>query len=346
MSYISYFDLLGTRGFCENRNTYYKNITSFYDVIHQESCFLKGCGSVGIFSDCAYAESSSLERLLDFIVEVRDQLISQGLFFNAVITKGNLGIKDIPQDENRPSFGVVFSDSMIADLYISQTRFKGIGISVDKLLVDEINKNTSYKTTNCIFIDKINREGRTQFVPVEYFDIKFDYDGYSKEMEHTLDIFYHEFYSAYIKSPHFGRYYISALSNFIRSYECKLKWNMEKCDFENPRPLVYKVIQNTLNKCKNELSDLPCIEYLALVLLDEIYNSTDLTPDEKKDITKQIVEIECVKKKFIHSLNEIPYGVFTNNLAEGINNRNIFIQYCQEDLSDDFVEKLFEIKMA
>lgn len=346
MSYISYFDLLGTRGFCENRNIYYNNITSFFEVIHQESCFLKDCGSVGIFSDCAYAESSNLERLLDFIVEVRDQLISQGLFFNAVVSKGNLGIKNIPQDENRPSFGVIFSDSMIADLYISQTSFKGIGILIDKSLVEEVNKNTSYQTTNCIYIDKISRNGTTHFVPVNYNDIRFEYDGYPKEMLHTLDIFYHEFYSAYIKSPHFGRYYISALSNFIRSYRCNLKWNMEKSDFETPKPLVYKIVQNTLSFYNNELSDLPCIEYLALVLLDEIYNSTELSSDEKKDITKQIVEIECVKKRFIHSLNEIPQGLFTNNTIEGINNRNIFIQYCQEDLSDDFVEKLFDIKSS
>lgn len=153
MSYISYFDLLGTRGFCENSETYYKNIKEFYETVQQQSCFLSK-GKVGIFSDCAYAESSSLYELILFLVEVRDRLISQGLFFNAVVKEGDLDIKVVENTTMRPAFGVVFNNSQIADLFITQSKFKGIGIWIDTNLVKEIEKINKFKVTKCIYLEK------------------------------------------------------------------------------------------------------------------------------------------------------------------------------------------------
>lgn len=48
------------------------------------------------------------------------------------------------------------------------------------------------------------------------------------------------------------------------------------------------------------------------------------------------------EKRFIHNLNEVPKGIFSNNISMKINNRELFIKYCQDDLSNDFVETLFE----
>jgi hypothetical protein len=342
MSYISYFDLLGTKGFCDNPKTYYNNIQTFYQTINDESCLLARCGQVGIFSDCAYAESSDLDSLISFLVEVRDRLASQNLFFNAVVKQGTLGIHSANITANKPSYGIVFNDSSIADLYIAQTSFKGIGILVDPSIVDDVNNLKNYQTTDCIYIEKINKNGKTIYSPKAYKDIKINCNGYQSELEQTLNIFYHEFYSAYIKSPKFGRYYISALSNFIRSCDDNLKWDFKNRDFDTSQLTIFKIIEKTLSLCQNELSDLFGIEYLALVLIDKVYTSPQLTDEVKKSYTKKIVSIECVKRKFIHSLNEIPKSIFTYNKEKKISNRDLFISYCQEDLSSEFVDKVLD----
>ena len=90
-----------------------------------------------------------------------------------------------------------------------------------------------------------------------------------------------------------------------------------------------------------DLSGFEGIEYLALIMLDIVYNDKSLDEEAKKSYTKNIVEIDCVKNRFIHFLNEIPNGIFSYNPEENVNNRELFIRYCQDDLSDDFVDMLF-----
>lgn len=339
MSYVSYFDLLGTRGFCEDQNKYFEKMQKFHDAVYEESHFIDGTGHVGIFSDCAYAESADLNKMLMFLVEVRDRLLSDGLFFNAVLKKGDLSIELLSEEHNKCAYGISFGDSFIAELYISQTKFKGIGISVDKSLVEEINSKTDFQTSRCIFLNKKEEDGKTIIIPTEYNDIIFEYDGYEKEILHTLDIFLHEFYSSYIKSSRFGMYYISAFSNFLRSYEksTKWKWDNEKKIFSS-QPVPFKVVEKILKS--DEVSKLTGIEYLALVMLDIVYNISNeiINEDEKKKYTKKIFGIDCVKNKFLSSLDNIPSSVFTPNT----NNRNLFIEYCQDDFSDEFVTKILE----
>lgn len=336
MSYISYFDLLGTRGFCENSKVYYENIKSFYETVQQLSCFLyeeHGGGKVGIFSDCAYAESPNLNHLLTFMVEVRDRLIAKGLFFNAVIKEGNLNIDKVEHDDLHPSFGVVFNDSNIADLFITQSKFKGIGIWIEPKLVSEVKTCTNFHVNKCFYLEKKNEAGNITVNPVKYYDISFSNDGYQKEIEHTLDIFLRQFYAAYIKSPKFGMYYISAFCNFLRSSNTTFEWDYKNNDFK-VQPLEFKSIEKILKS--EELSDLAGIEYLALVMLDIVYNTNINNSNlDIKSYTKKIISIDCVKNRFIHYLNEIPQSIFSDN------NRSVFINYCQEDLSNDFVENIF-----
>ena len=91
-----------------------------------------------------------------------------------------------------------------------------------------------------------------------------------------------------------------------------------------------------------DLSDFNGREYLALVLLDVVYcRFEELQEEALKAYTKQIAGISGVKKKFLHSLTDIPKEVFSDNPRLGINNRELFIQYCQDDMSGEFVDALF-----
>ena len=92
MGYITFLDLLGTKDFCGTPEIYNTNISIFYKEVQTISYRLKGTGKIGIFSDCLYAESEDLKPILDFLISLRKRLCAQKLFFNAALTKGEIGI--------------------------------------------------------------------------------------------------------------------------------------------------------------------------------------------------------------------------------------------------------------
>ena len=346
MPFISYFDLLGTKGFCENSETYYKNISAFYFSIKSLSRCLGQQGKVGVFSDCAYAESNDLEYLLDFLVELRDRLNSEGLFFNAYVKYGKLGIEDVwatkENGEKRKNlFGVVLKSSSIAELYISQSNFKGVGICIDddKRIIEKLKTLNKYKLSDCIYISKKKfDDGTEKYVPIGYMDIAYREPIYGdKDIEDGLGIFYKTFYSAYIKSPKYGSYYISALTNYIRSYQNGFDWDIENGEF-NKAPIVFKSVCKMISDYYEEVKNLPGIDYLVFILLDTIYNSKDLNIEEKKSITIKFAQYPSIKNKFINTLEDIPKELFTK--TETANNREMFIRFCQNDFSKSFAQKL------
>lgn len=300
---------------------------------------LRGFGKVGIFSDCAYAEADDLTYLLDFLTTVQERLMARGLFFNAAVKCGKLGIEHTTFSEDRPAFGIRLTNNIIADLYLTQTNFKGIGIYLCPDVIEEINKpNFKYKTVDCIYI----RKDLNTYEPCGYKDVALPEPRYEKSLMQTLEVLFEALYGSYIKKPKFGLYYISLLSNMLRSYGSAFKWDMSKDDpFSEPSvPIIFKSIKKFLDLYETEFSDLKGGEYLAFVMLDVIYNLSQFNEEEKKDITMKTIEISCVKNKFIHELNAIPNGIFTINPVNKTNNKNTFIQYCQKNLSKTIVDNI------
>jgi len=337
MDYISYFDLLGTRGFCDNPHTYYENISAFKKAIKETAWLLKDYGKVGVFSDSAYAESSDLKYLLDFLVELRDRLISENLFFNAVVKKGKLGVEPMDSKDGNVAFGVAFTQSDIAELYIAQTNFKGIGIFIDKSIQDEVS-STGYRLNDCIYVR--HNSDHTGYSPVKYKDISFNASIHEKKsIERLLKTVIRNMYSSYMKSPRFGVYYISILSNLIRSYTDTFDWDLSKRCFTSV-PLAFDLINRMIRDHFSDLSDLHGIEYLAFILLDVIYNSDNLHEAQKNDITLTFTKYDCIKSKYAHSLNQIPSELFSFNSDSQASNRELFITYCQDEMSNHFVDDI------
>lgn len=338
--YITYFDLLGTRGMCEDPDLYYENIDFFYDVVQKASFKLQKYGKVGVFSDCAYAESSDLSYLLDFLVMVQERLMAKGLYFNAAVKSGKLGIQYKNVKDNEPFFGIRLTNNIIADLYLTQANFKGVGINISPEIAKEMmdTPNFKYKTVDCIYIYK----SFNSYEPRGYKDIALPETRYEKSLTQTLEVLFETMYSSYIKRPKFGLYYISLLSNMLRSYGCAFNWDMSKDDpfLEPSVPIIFKSVKRFLDMYETEFSDLEGGEYLALVMLDVIYNLSQFNEEEKKDITMKTIEISCVKNKFIHELNTIPNDIFTINPVTKTNNKNTFIQYCQKNLSKTIVDNI------
>jgi|GEM_PF-5972516 len=267
--YIAFFDLLGTKGACEDPELYYNNICSFEKAIKDTSWLLKNneqtYGKVGVFSDSAYAESNDLQYLLDFLVCLRNRLMSENLFFNAVVKEGELGVDPISQTDTSVAFGVSFKKSDIAALYIAQTNFKGVGILLDPSVQDAVASLNTYKVNNCIYIAK---KSDNSSVAIPYKDIAFDSDAENKKiLKELMRIIIRTMYSSYMRSQKFGSYYISLLSNILRSYTKKFDWDLNKHEFSEA-PAPFQMVKNMISNCYNDISNLHGIEYLALILLD------------------------------------------------------------------------------
>ena len=332
MAYITFFDLLGTRGFCDNSEEYYNNICLFKKAITQTSTLLIDYGNVGVFSDSAYATSTSLKHMLDFLVSLRNRLMSNGLFFNAVVKLGNLGIESI----NSPAsnvFGVAFKNSDIADLYIAQTKFKGIGINIDDSIPDKEILDAGYEINHCVFVGRSSQSDTVNWHPVPYRDISLKESIPSKNQQSiSLEILLRTFYSSYMKAPKYGAYYISILCNYIRSFGINLKWDLVEKKYETV-PLIFAIIEKMAKTEYETFSMLPGFDYLIFTMLDMVYASSTLYEQDKVSITKEYAMFDCMRK-YLHDLNSIPSGIFSND------GRARFTRYCQEDFANEFIEKM------
>lgn len=335
-AYIAFLDLLGTKSSCKDSKAYLNHISNFSQAVSDTSCNLEGYGKVGIFSDSAYAESTDLKRLLDFLVQLRIRLISKMIFFNAVVKKGQLNSRAIKEGSHL--IGVTFSGNDIADLFISQTRFKGIGIYIDKSIENEI-PGTGYVLNDCMFVecDYDAQGNQNKYYPVRYKDISFrETLPYKIIEDKLLETVMKMMYSSYLESPKQGRYYISILINILKSNDDVLKWNKAEHTFGH-MPTPFSAVYSMLKKYYSKLSDLPGVEYLAFILLDIAYCSNELDADDQVGITKLFADLDCIKSKYIHSLNSIPDVLFSRNKGQTSSNRELFVQYCKNDMSRDFV---------
>lgn len=342
MSYITYFDLLGTRGFCDDSELYYENLIRFNKAVYQTGSLLLDYGQVGVFSDSAYAESTKLKLLLKFLALLRNRLMADGLFFNAVVKKGELGIKSLAEHAKNV-FGVAFQNKEIANLYIAQTNFKGIGVFIDTSITDQDLEEAECPVNDCIFMKRISNNFNDEFIPVSYRDISLKaYDTLAnnnkKYWETILELFLRRFYEAFIQNPKYGAYYISLFSNFIRSFGTDLTWDMKEKRFYNA-PIIFDVIDKMVTTSYDNLHNLPGLECLVLVMLDVAYSSDSLKEYEKDSITRQYAQIKCISSKYLQNLDSLPQEIFHSTF--GGNHRDRFIRYCQKHSAGNFVNDVF-----
>lgn len=331
MGYIAFLDLLGTKDFCGTPEIYNANISTFYTEAKTNSFRLKGCGKVGIFSDCLYAESKDLKPILDFLVSLRNRLCARRLFFSAALTKGELDVVNPASSKDNNFFGVAFEKSDIADLYMKQNQFKGIGIWVDKSLHHEIESLRDYPLVRSVFLREVNT---TQFEP--YFDIAFKftnkvYGGYEASLVETV---MSECLLAYTKSKRYGRYYLSIIATLINSYSGNdLSWNLATSNFDQC-PIIYTIIMRLAEDNGNTYPFIQGLEMLCLLIADNAFLHSEITDIDRRRIVKKLMSYECLKQPYSYSINTLPF-VFSS--AE---NRERFIQIYQENVVNAQVDDL------
>lgn len=333
MGYITFLDLLGTKDFCGTPEIYNTNISIFYKEVQTISYRLKGTGKIGIFSDCLYAESEDLKPILDFLISLRKRLCAQKLFFNAALTKGEIGIVNPARSRDENFFGVAFEKSDIASLYMKQNQFKGIGIWVDKILYPEINKVAGYRLVRSVFLPDVNTR---QFEV--YYDIAFEFKNkvYDKYEVSLVKRVFNECLLAYTKSKRYGRYYLSIIATLINSYTGNnLSWNLVKSDFDQC-PLIYSIIMKLAEDNGKTYPIIHGLDMLCLLIVDNIFLHKEITEIDRSRIVKKFMSFECLKKQYAYSINTLPEDIFSDEV-----NRKRFIQIYQENIVNAQVDDLF-----
>lgn len=218
VKYIAYLDLLGTKAISEqDSNAYSKSVFTFCQMLNES---LKPNCYAYAFSDCAYLESTDLRALLKTLDEFRDKMLAEDRFFTAAVAQGELGVQEMGGVESNLR-GYLFQGATISKAYLGQTSLKGIGISIDQALLSaqkqkecSINQTTSLggcKIVRNFFISDINTPYKCQF----FYDIVME-DGFSSEtLPQYFDYILRAYFLSNIKSPRYGRYYISPLINIL-----------------------------------------------------------------------------------------------------------------------------------
>lgn len=332
MGYITFLDLLGTKDFCGNPEVYNRKISIFYEEAQNHSHYLKDNGKIGIFSDCLYAESEELKLILDFLVSLRKRLCARNLFFNAALTKGEIGIVNPAKSKDNNFFGVAFEKSDIADVYMKQNRFKGIGIWVDESVQAEMKGISEYRLVKSVYLQEIDT---TNFI--SYYDIAFDFDnkvygGYESDLVKSV---LNECLLAYTKSKRYGRYYLSILATLLNSYaEYELRWNLKKSDFDKC-PLIYSIVMKLAEDNGDAYPIVQGIEILCLFIVDNAFENKEITDIDRSRIVKKFMSYESLKKQYSYSINNLP-AVFSKK------NRELFIQIYQGNIVNNQVSELID----
>ena len=93
---IAFMDLLGS-GYLAIHSPvrYMENVDTFQHALTSGAQLLADDDRVFCFSDCAYLQSSSSERMAHYLRHVRHELLRQGVYIKAAVGYGELQATDV-----------------------------------------------------------------------------------------------------------------------------------------------------------------------------------------------------------------------------------------------------------
>ena len=320
MSYIAFFDMLGTRSAAMiGNNEYTSAIEDFNNALKQVSA-LYPC-KVFAYSDNAYVEIDKLEDLIVFFRLLRGLLMDNHRFFTAVVERGSLDCKKISFNQNR-GFSMKFTAPATIDIYLKQCDFTGIGISLSQKVIDDIkDKNIRGAVCQSVYQarPKTNIESHPIIMPI--YDISYENVSY-EQIKYIIS----DYLLASATSGRAGRYYITPIISMIKSLNKDLILN-------DLKQLVFLI---SLHEVPNIFKELPNQNihslYFILALIDCVFNMHEITDklDPLKICQDIITYYNKVTPQTIEIIPSVSPAIISNNskkmfLSVLYNmNRNIF----------------------
>lgn len=338
--YMTFFDLLGTKNFSMDRDNYFDNINVFRKRIIDNVSYLsdnQNLYNVSFFSDCCYVESEDLNCLFDYLMNLRDDLLSKGLFFNAAVIKveyegefTSFEITKLQKGDNRSVAGTLFNSNFISKVYDAQNKFKGIGIWISPDIIEESRSIDSFRKRiiNSFYVEDTKFPSSVQ----RYFDIKINITGTNIEKQY-LNTIIKAYYFACCENPRAGRYYVSLLINAINSDNSNIFWSINEKRFEKTS-YIYNLIFDILRD-KEQYELLTGFEFIAFAFINKIFNS-NLSNSEINIVVKEFLSPKSIAHKYITDLDHIPVELLRNTKDDNV---LLFKEYCRQYILSDKVSK-------
>jgi len=348
MSYIAYFDFLGTKDLIQNDPARYSDTVREIETTLKsffKATFSKAQNThMYYFSDCAYIQCDCLPSLVRFLVSLREHLLSFGHYFKASLSSGILGQNIFKEGEEKKSIepqsymiGVSFTSKDIVNAYILQNQFKGIGIYLSNDVYQKLKKEllTSQKAKklglygveiiesffsidlNCKNIEKYN-------------DLSYSFA--SKTQKGAINIFSSlckDYFKAIKKSPSAGRYYLSVFITILRS--CNVD-NIE-CDIQSMEisnePYIFTELLSLREEKPELYNEAKGLGILYFVILDKII---------EYHYEKESSNVITYYLKKIIALNEVMdyYFLDFDNIPNVISSKNKYI--LEKEYSENVIE--------
>lgn len=316
MGYIAFLDLLGTKDLSFSDSDRYFEVT--IDFANElRSSQHKGC-NIYCFSDCAYIKSDTFQNIVDCLVQLREGLLKNKVYFTAAISGGDLGVKEFDSSESNLG-GCIFTDSSISRVYTLQSSLKGIGILID----DQIKNNEIYRHTaqyifrNYFIPDISNPNQIKDFRDVLFFD-KERLRAYDSDYVATFNDYWSYILSSAIqsnlKSNRFGRYYVSLFINLLASIDFSCGLFSEKNDLDEGGLNDDFRIVNYLLSCEDShylQENLIGFSLVYLFMIRKLYEDNSYTPSTfTRLFLSKVLKIKIVEPYFV-DMNKLPRNLIS-----------------------------------
>ncbi len=222
MAYIAFMDLLGTKNLMlDDTEEYGRNVRDFNRILRTRG----GRNSrIYAFSDCAYLENENLMALLDTMDQIRDGLMVLGRFFTAAVSEGSLEAAVLNPEDNGEVHGFSFSAGGISKVYVMQSSMKGIGIQIDRDIYKKLRRENTELSRRIVCNYYISNLEQLPAAPpkLEAFYDLLMLPSDAVESNMTINLYFSyiigNYMRANIRSPRYGRYYLSPVINLLNAF--------------------------------------------------------------------------------------------------------------------------------
>lgn len=301
MAYIGFIDMVGTRSAALiSSKEYSEAICDFHEIMKETSTTIDKCSIFG-YSDNAYIEIPDLNEMILFFKRLRRRLIRNHRYFNAAIGIGELGEVTTTNSGYSNGCSMRFNSPSTINVYLAQSRFTGIGISLSPEIVKELDANNLHKAyCNSIYKTKATDSKQSEFVDV--VDIRYDPTSV-EEIEFVLS----DYVLTSLTNKGAGRYYLTPILSMIRS--------LEEPILERKTEEIVELL--TLNKIKKTFMISELSEFTTFFLLCLIGHVVSIEKEHTSlaahNIFEKIMKSNSVNiQEILKSLESAPVGVITS----------------------------------
>lgn len=299
MPYIAFFDMLGTRAAATiNRHEYTEAVNNFNNALKQLAPAYR-CKVYG-YSDNAYAEIENLPDMIGFFRFLRDSLMKKHRYLTIAVDCGTLNAEKICLDPDR-GFSMKFTDPSTTGIYITQTQFSGIGVSLSENVIRDLrNEGLEDCFRSSIYQKSHYVDNSSSYITV--YDLS--YSSVSLEM---LNYIMADHLITAASNTRAGRYYLTPIITMIKGLDKntisdRINDLITLLNFKN----IPNAFQNIANH--NEYST-----FFLFALIDSILSLREKNKSfDATKLCKQIIEQSHLNNpETTNKLQQIPAAVIT-----------------------------------